>query len=86
MLPFGFYFLLFFPERQLPVLGRWEVKAAVVFLASSFAETCQYFGLPVLGSTFDVFDYVMYALGTASAILVDTQVFSRTFKFWNPAR
>ncbi len=81
VLPFGFYFLLFFPERQLPILGRWEVKAAVVFLAPSIAETCQYFGLPVLGSTFDLLDYVMYALGTALAILVDTLVFSRIFNY-----
>jgi hypothetical protein len=82
-IPFGFYFLLFLMERHLPSLKRWEIKLAVAFLVPSIAETCQYFGLPVLGSTFDLLDYVMYGLGTVSAVIVDTQVFSRMFAFWD---
>lgn len=82
-IPFGFYFLLFLMERHLPILKRWEIKLAVAFLVPSIAETCQYFGLPVLGSTFDLLDYVMYGLGTVSAVIVDTQVFSRMFAFWD---
>jgi hypothetical protein len=81
-LPFGGYFLLFMAESQVPVLKFWQSKMAVAFLVPSVAETCQFFGLPVLGSTFDWFDYATYAAGTISAVLVDRQVFSRLFKFW----
>jgi hypothetical protein len=82
ILPFGFYFLLCATERQMPILRRWEAKLAVAFLIPSIAETCQYFGIPVLGSTFDLLDYFMYGIGAISAVTVDTQVFSRIFDFW----
>ena len=80
ILPFGFYFLLCATELQLPVLRRWEAKLAIAFLMPSIAETCQYFEIPVLGSTFDLLDYFMYGIGAMSAVIVDTQVFSRIFK------
>jgi hypothetical protein len=51
-------------------------------LLPSIAETCQYFGIPVLGSTFDPLDYLMYGMGAVSGVVVDTQVFSRMFGFW----
>ena len=82
ILPFGFYFMLCANEPQIPILRRWEVKWAIAFLTPSIAETCQYFGMPLLGSTFDLLDYVMYGIGALSAVVVDTQVFSRLFGFW----
>ncbi|MFN2166557.1 MAG: hypothetical protein ACK2U9_09890 [Anaerolineae bacterium] len=82
VLPFGCYFLLCATEEQVPVLRRWEVKSAIAFLLPSIAETCQYFGISVLGSTFDLLDYLMYGIGALSAAVVDTQVFSRVFGFW----
>ena len=82
ILPFTFYFLLCGLE-QIPLLRRWEAKFAIAFLIPSIAETCQYFGVPVLGSTFDPLDYLMYGLGALSAAIVDTQVFSRIFGFWS---
>lgn len=82
VMPFGFYFLLFLEEQQVPLLRRWQVKLAVMFLLPSIAETCQYFGIPALGSTFDPLDYGMYAIGVALAAVVDRQVFSRIFRFW----
>jgi hypothetical protein len=82
ILPFGFYFLLCMSEPQMPILRRWEAKLAIAFLMPSIAETCQYFGIPVLGSTFDPLDYFMYGIGAMLAVLVDTQVFSRIFDFW----
>ncbi len=81
-LPFGGYFLLCMAERDMPILRRWETKLASVFLMASIAETCQYFGIPVLGETFDLLDYFMYGIGAISAGIVDTQVFSRMFDFW----
>jgi hypothetical protein len=82
VLPFGCYFLLCADELWMPILGRWEAKSAIAFLIPSIAETCQYFGIPVLGSTFDPLDYLMYGIGAISAAVVDTQVFSRIFDFW----
>ena len=82
IIPFGCYFLLCNSGPYVPVLNRWEVKFAIMFLLPSIAETCQYFGIPVLGVTFDPLDYVMYAAGALSAVVVDTQVFARVFKFW----
>ena len=69
VIPFGYYFLLFLPESRRRFLSRWETKAAIVFLLPSAAETLQYFGVPVLGSTFDPLDYVMYAIGAVSAAI-----------------
>ncbi len=82
VMPFGFYFLLCLDEQWVSLLRRWQVKLAIMFLLPSLAETCQYFGIPVLGSTFDPLDYGMYAIGVASAAIVDRQVFSRIFRFW----
>lgn len=82
ILPFGCYFYLCMTELQMPILRRWEAKLAIAFLIPSIAETCQYFGIPVLGSTFDPLDYFMYGIGAMSAVVVDTQVFSRIFDFW----
>ena len=86
VMPFGFYFLLSLDEKWISGLKRWEVKLAIMFLLPSIAETCQYFGIPVLGSTFDPMDYLMYAIGATSAAIVDTQVFPRIFGFWTLER
>jgi len=82
VLPFGGYFLLCATELQMPILRHWEAKLAIAFLMPSIAETCQYFGIPVLGSTFDLLDYFMFGIGAISAVIVDTQVFPRIFNFW----
>ena len=82
IVPFGCYFLLCAPELQVLILRRWEAKLAIAFLMPAIAETCQYFGIPVLGSTFDLLDYFVYGIGAMSAVVVDTQVFSRIFGFW----
>ena len=77
----GFYFLLCGLE-QIPVFRRWGVKFVIAFLVPSIAETCQYFGVPVLGATFDPLDYFMFIMGALSAAVVDVQVFPRVFSFW----
>jgi hypothetical protein len=86
VLPFGCYFLLCANESWMPILRRWEAKSAIAFLIPSIAETCQYFGVPVLGSTFDPLDYLMYGIGAIAAAAVDTQVFSRMFHSWTMER
>ncbi len=86
VIPFGYYFLLCLTESQWPFFSRWETKSASVFLLASAAETLQYFGVSVLGSTFDPLDYIMYGIGAISAAVVDTQVFARAFGFWTSER
>jgi len=81
-LPFSFYFLLCANQFRLPLLRHWIAKAAIVFALASAAETFQYFGVYALGVTFDPVDYLMYGVGVMLAAVVDTQVFSRIFKFW----
>jgi len=82
VLPFGAYFLLCTNEISFPFLRSWMAKAGVAFGAAAFAETMQGLGVPLLGSTFDPLDYLMYALGVLVAVLVDKQVFERFLPFW----
>lgn len=67
---------------RIPFISRWEGKLAMAFVIPSIAETFQYYGVPVLGSTFDPLDYLFYGIGAISAAVVDAQIFSRIFPFW----
>jgi hypothetical protein len=82
ILPFGGYFLLCAAVIKLPILRHWKPKLVISFLVPALAETFQFFGLPVFGSTFDPLDYLMYAFGAILAAIIDVQVFPRIFKFW----
>lgn len=79
-IPFSLYFLLI--QTEATILNRWQVRCIVAFLVPAACETLQYLGIPALGSVFDAWDYVAYALGVLAAALVDRQVFSRIFEFW----
>jgi hypothetical protein len=83
VVPFGFYFLLCAAELQMPRLRGWRTKAAVTFAVPAVAETCQFFGIPVLGSTFDPVDYLMYGAGALLAALVDVRVLPKHLPRWN---
>lgn len=80
-LPFGFYFLLAISEEKTEFLREWWVKAGIIFLKATLAEVGQYFGLYILGRTFDPIDIAVYAAGVLLAALVDWS-FSIVFKFW----
>jgi len=82
LVPFGFYLLLCLNEVS--VLRSWIVKGALVFGAACFVEIAQFFGVPLLGRTFDPLDFVMYGLGVILAAILDTTVFPRIFDFWTP--
>ena len=81
-LPFGFYFLLAACEQTLNLLKNKWMKASLVFLAAGLAEVGQYFGLYILGRTFDPLDFIMYAVGVLMAVLLD-YTFTKIFNFWN---
>mgnify|MGYP007001760780 CR=1 FL=1 len=74
-LPFGVYFLLTLSEESVPMLRSWYGKAGIVFALTTAAEVAQYFGLYVLGVTFDPLDIVMYGVGVLLAALLDVKVF-----------
>jgi len=80
-LPFGFYFLLAEMEEKTEFLRKWWIKAGIVFLMATLAEIGQFFGLYILGRTFDPIDIAVYAAGVLLAALVDWN-FSVVFKFW----
>ena len=82
LLPLALYFLLCMQTQTF--FKPWYVKAGLVFGVGFAVETAQYFGMPVLGSTFDLLDYLMYAAGVLMAAALDTQVFPHIFKFWRP--
>jgi len=80
-LPFVFYFLLAIGEEKTEFLRKWWVKAGIVFLMAALAEICQYFGLHILGRTYDPIDIAVYTAGVLLAAVVDW-IFSIVFKFW----
>ena len=79
LVPFAFYLLLTLQETAL--VQPWPVKALLVFGAAASVEIAQYVGVPIFGRTFDPLDIVMYGLGVALAVLLDTMLFPRCFEF-----
>ena len=82
IVPFGMYFLLCLNEGSLRFLTDWRVKAGLVFAITSLTEVAQAFGVPILGSTFDPLDFVMFGIGVLLAVFADRVLFARLFPFW----
>ena len=82
VVPFGMYFLLCLNDAYLLFLRDWRVKAVLVFGVASFAEVMQAFGVPLLGQTFDFFDFVVFGVGVLLAALVDRFLFDRHLPWW----
>jgi hypothetical protein len=80
-LPFGFYFLLKLSEEKITILQKWWVKAGIIFLLATFSEVGQFYGLYLLGRTFDPIDIGVYAVGVFLAAFIDW-MFSIAFRFW----
>ena len=82
ILPLGMYFLLSLNDATIPFFRKWVVKAGLIFAFTTFAEICQFFGIEVLGVTFDPFDILVYGIGVSVAALIDVKVFSKYLGFW----
>lgn len=82
ILPFAAYFLLSLQEITISVFRKWYVKASLIFALTTLAEICQFFGIEVLGVTFDPFDILMYGIGVSVAALIDVKVFTKYLGFW----
>jgi len=85
-LPFAVYFLLTLSEESVPLLRPWYGKAGIVLALTTTAEVAQYFGLEVLGVTFDPLDIAMFGMGVLLAALLDTKVFAPHVRGWVGAR
>ena len=82
IIPFGMYYLLCINEFSIAFLRKWFVKALLVFGVATFTEIMQAFGIPLLGSTFDPLDIVMFGIGVIAAVTVEKLIFERVFSFW----
>ena len=82
VIPVAGYFLLCLLDTEIPVLRDWRVKAFLVFAGVSLTEVLQGFGVPLLGQTFDPFDFVMFGIGALTAGFVDRVLLRRAFAFW----
>jgi hypothetical protein len=80
LIPLGFYLLLCLQKPEL--FNHWPVKAIPIFAAATAVEITQYFGMPILGQTFDPVDIVMYGVGVAIAVVLDTVILPRMVAFW----
>lgn len=83
VIPFGFYFLLCLNDTQFRALRDWRIKALLVFGAATITEILQFFGVPLLGRTFDSLDIVMFAAGVLLAVLADRFALSRVVPGWS---
>jgi hypothetical protein len=82
VIPIAIYFLLCINDITLPFLKGWMTKAILVFLIAIATEIAQGFGIPLLGNTFDILDFVMFGIGTLIAVGLD-KLFSKVFSFWS---
>lgn len=60
-----------------PFLRSAWVRGLMVFSVGAVAETCQGFGIPLAGKTFDPWDYVSYAAGVAIGLALEKWVLYR---------
>jgi len=81
---FGMYFLLCVDLVRIRFLQDWRMKALLVFLVASAIEALQAVGIPLLGRTYDPYDFLMFGVGALSAALLDRALFARIFSFWSP--
>ena len=86
LLPFAFYFLLCPRDVTVVFLRPWYVKALPVFALGLSVEIAQFYGVPILGRTFDPWDIAMYGIGVLAAALLDVVVLPRVLSFWRPVQ
>jgi hypothetical protein len=72
LLPFTMYLVLTVSKQT--ILRVTIFKAGFVFTIGCIVETCQYFGIPIFGKTFDYLDYFMYGLGICLGIVFEKLV------------
>ena len=75
LLPFAMYLVLGVADQAL--LRSDVARGVLVFGIGAVTETLQYFGVPIFGQTFDLWDYSMFAIGIGLAAVFERVVLSR---------
>lgn len=75
LLPFAMYLVLGIADHAVLLSGM--ARGALVFGMGALTETMQYFGVPILGRTFDPLDYLMFGIGIMGAVIFEWAVLSR---------
>lgn len=83
IVPFGAYFLLCISDHEIKLYRKWHYKILFVFGLAVLIEMLQLSGMHVLGTTFDILDIPMYALGVGIAAVFDRVIFKRTLRYWD---
>ena len=72
LLPFAMVLVLGIADQSL--LRSDLARGGLVFAIGAIAETLQYFGVPIFGSTFDPLDYLMFGIGIGLAVAFERVV------------
>jgi len=75
LLPFSMYLVFGVADQQ--VIKSPALRGLLVFMVGATAEIFQYFDVPVLGSTFDILDFLMYGLGVILGGLFEKIILAR---------
>lgn len=75
LLPFAMYLILGVAKQA--ILRSGLARGVIVFAIGAITETLQYFGVPIFGQTFDLLDYLMFAIGIGLAAVFERFVLSR---------
>ena len=75
LLPFTMYLVLGIANQS--IIRGVITRALFVFAIGAVTETLQYFGVPLFGRTFDVLDYLMFAVGIGLAVVFERIMLSR---------
>ncbi len=82
LVPLSFYYLVCIVDLKIRILQKWHNKAIFVFCTATFFELLQLFGIKILGTTFDIPDILMYAIGVAIAVIIDLFLLKRFVPNW----
>ena len=74
-LPAAMVLLMGMPGK--PLVRSLPIRMGCVFAVGVAVGTLQWFGVPLLGQTFDPLDYAMYALGVGLAALLERALLER---------
>lgn len=78
LLPVNLYLLMQISLRKKASVNKARIIGAVfTFAFGSMVEILQFFGIEFLGSTYDPWDILMYAIGTGLGIIIDLTILDR---------
>jgi len=87
LLPMNCYLLgQLFLRKYFPVINSRIIAGLGTFVLGALVEYLQYRGLDFLGSTYDPWDLLMYAMGVGLGLVIDCLLLDRWEKGCDPGR